>query len=221
MTGNFPAKELHSWLRHAAGENNVERVQALIAQGANPYDVDEQGLSAFNHANSNGLEVLRYLTEIAFADTQKPAAERRWPAYGINTPSGAYDSTLLTYACKACDAGTVRAMINAGADPAIVNKSGWNLLHAAAVMPGRLELIKLLRETLGIESLKATTSQPYETRYGKQLVTYVEELTPAELCIARMDQDKNHPAELKDYLPWLSPCLRATPIASENIGLIS
>lgn len=209
MTPSFPKNELNQWLRHAAESNLPERVDELIAQGANPYDTDDEGRTAFNCAASTGLHALKRLTEIAFEDTQKPASERRWPEYGINTPSGKYQSTLITYACKACSASTVHDMLKAGADRSIVNGSGWNLLHATAVMPGRKEVLQLLRSNMGRDALRATTTHEYRTRYGHDEVIFAAGLTPSGLCEARIAQDKQCPPELKDYLPILNPAIKA------------
>lgn len=186
----------------AAAANDLPRVQELVAAGANPYDADQDGRTAFNHAASNGLTVLEYLTEIAFEDTQREASKRRWKEYGVNTPSGKYGSTLITYACKACAAGTVERLFAAGATP-VTNGSGWNLLHATAVMPGRMEVVKLLRQHLGSEGLGALTTHAYVTDYDGQEVRYPAGATPHALCAARIAQDKNCPRELRDYLALL------------------
>lgn len=217
MPESFPIKELNDWLRHAAAINEVPRVKQLIEMGANPYDVDAEGRTAFNHAASNGLDALKYLTEIAFEDTQNTSG-RRWPEYNLNTPSGKYGSTLITYACKVCDVGTIRRMFEAGADGSIVNGSGWNLLHATAVMPGRKEVLELLREKLGLSALNALTTQEYKTDYKGNRVTYSAGLTPCGLCKARIDQDKKCTLELKEYLPILSPKVRAIRLKPGDVG---
>lgn len=196
---------LNALLRQAAAHNNIADARQLIAGGANPYNVDERGMTAFNHAASNGLDVLRYLTEEAFADTQQPVRNRRWPNYGLNTPSGKYQSTLLTYACKVCRADMVDNMIAKGADTSIVNGSGWNLFHATAVMPGRLDVLKILRNRMENTSLTAQTTHEYQTDYDGNRVTYPTGATPYELCQARLSQDPNCPAELRDYLAVLTP----------------
>ena len=187
-------------LWQAASENNLTEAQRLIEQGANPYAVDTNGYTAFNHAASNGLRVLKFLTEIAFADTQHVPKNRKWPEYNVNSPSGIYQSTLITYAAKVCDEETVKAMIMAGADCSIVNGSGWNLLHAAAVMPGRKEVLALLVGHMKKGALQAESSKVYVTAYGKNTISYPAGATPAALCQTRIDQDTACPPELKGYL---------------------
>lgn len=215
MNTTFPKTELNSWLRHAAAHDQLDRVKQCIADGANPYAADEDGKTAFNHAASNGLNALKYLTECAFEDTQKKS-DRRWPDMQLNTPSGKYGSTLITYACKVCDAETVKKMFEAGANDTIVNGSGWNLLHATAVMPGRKEVLQLLKERLGIDALRAQTTHEYKTDYNKNAVTFAVGLTPAELCHARIEQDKHCPKELHDYLEILSPRLQVIPTPGDK-----
>jgi ankyrin repeat protein len=209
--------ERDAWLRHAAAQDDVKRVRELIGLGANPYAMDNKSMTAFNHAASNGLQALKFLTEEAFADTQRPPGQRKWPKHGINTPSGKYHSTLLTYACKVCDAATVENMIAHDADRSVVNDSGWNLLHVAAVMPGRLEVLHMLRNYLEPATMHAQTTQPYETGYGKHQVRYDAGLTPYQLCRARIDQDPGHPKELAHYLAALTPGAHTEP---ERLGAI-
>lgn len=195
---------LHSQLHNAAARDNLLQAKELIEARANPYETDLNGLTAFNHAASNGLHVLEFLTERAFQDTQLPKHSRKWPEYDINTPSGKYGSTLITYAAKVCDEKMVKAMIAAGVDCSVVNGSGWNLLHAAAVMPGRKEVLALLAEHLGHGALRAESSKVYVTAYGKNTVTYPAGGTPAALCRARIERDSACPPELKGYLTILA-----------------
>lgn len=198
---------INATLRWAAGRDHIFLTKLLLCAGADPYAPDEDGRTSFNHAASNGLRVLALLTGAAFADTQKDPAQRRWPAYGLNTPSGAYGSTLITYAVKACRADTVSAMMDAGADLRIVNGSGWSLLHCAAVMPGRVEIIKALLRVLKQQGhsdlLSALTAHVYETAYGAHRVVYAGGLTAADLCRARLAQDPACPEDIKEYLLYL------------------
>lgn len=194
---------INSRLREAAARDDVESVRVLIAQGADPYDTDEHGYTAFNRSASNGLNALAYLTEIAFEDTRKPVEQRRWKDYGMNTPSGYYQSTLITYAAKVSPVSLVDEMISAGADIGIVNGSGWTLLHCAAVMPGRLEVLKTLKSAFaaqnrhGLADTKST--HVYETDYNGHKVVYGAGLTAGELCRARLAQDPQCPNELAAY----------------------
>ncbi len=194
---------LDAALRAAAARDRANLVRFLIKLGANPYATDEQGRTPFNRAASNGLRALAALTEIAFLDTQKPVSRRRWRKYDINTPSGYYGSTLITYAAKVCDAPLIKAMIEAGADIRIVNGSGWTLLHCAAVMPGREDVLKILLHafhTRGYDDLiDARSTHIYETEYGGHTVTYPAGLTAAELCRERIQQDPACPEELARY----------------------
>ena len=96
-------RPLNVALHAAAARDYAIIVRGLVALGADPYDTDEAGRTAFNRAASNGLRALAVLTQIAFTDTQRLPARRRWKNYGLNTPSGAYGSTLITYAAKVCD----------------------------------------------------------------------------------------------------------------------
>jgi hypothetical protein len=204
-SGRVTPKELSALLREAAAHDALAIVKRLVAAGANPYEEDGEGRTAFNRAASNGLHALAWLTEEAFADTQKPASQKRWRDYELNTLLGRYKSTLITYAAKACSAAVIEKMIAAGANIGIVNDSGWTLLHCAAVMPGRAEVLKLLidafrsDETLAPKILALSTHE-YRTKYGDQEVVYAEGLTAAGLCRARRDQDLQHPPELVDYL---------------------
>lgn len=197
-------KILSVLLRAAAARDQALLAGWLTTLGGNPYDTDAMGRTAFNCAASNGLKALAVLTQIAFADTQKLPARRRWRQYDINTPSGAYGSTLITYAAKVCDADTVRAMIAAGADICIVNGSGWSLLHCAAVMPARTEILKLLLQAFQAQGhgdlINARTTHVYETVYNGQRVVYADHLSAAELCRARLAQDPSCPADLAQYL---------------------
>jgi ankyrin repeat protein len=198
---------INATLRWAAERDNVLLAKMLVCAGADPYDTDGDGRTSFNRAASNGLRVLALLTEMAFADTQTDRGRRRWPAYGVNTPSGAYGSTLITYAVKACRADTVTAMMDAGADVRIVNGSGWSLLHCAAVMPGRADVIKSLLRAFRAQGhsdrLSALTTHVYETVYGGHKVIYATGLTAADLCRARLAQDPACPQDLNDYLLYL------------------
>lgn len=197
-------KFLNKLLREAAARDAVCIVRLLVAAGADPYDADEAGRTAFNRAASDGLRALAWLTETAFADTQKAEAQRRWKNYGINTPSGFYGSTLITYAAKVCSAETMRRMIAASADITITNGSGWTLLHCAAVMPGREEvlheLLRAFREHGLDDTVGALSTHVYETFYNGRKVVYKEGLTAAGLCRARMEQDASCPPELGRYL---------------------
>ena len=200
-------KLLNAALRAAAARDYALLARVLVLLGADPYDTDAAGRTAFNCAASNGLRALAVLTQMAFADTQKLPARRRWQQYDLNTPSGAYGSTLITYAAKVCDAATIRAMIAAGADLRIVNGSGWSLLHCAAVMPARAEVLRLLQqafEAQGCGALSgARTTHVYETAYNGHRVVYADHLTAAELCRARLAQDPSCPADLAQYLDIL------------------
>ena len=195
---------LNSLLREAAAHDAVTAVRILISEGGNPYDTDEKGRTSFNRAASNGLHALHVMTETAFLDTQKPAAQRRWKNFDLNTPSGYYGSTLITYAAKVSPAALVNDMIVAGADITIINGSGWTLLHCAAVMPDRKDVLKSLINAFrdqGLEKLiGALSTHVYETDYSGNKVVYGEGLTAAELCRARLDQDPQCPPELADYL---------------------
>ncbi|QQG35381.1 MAG: ankyrin repeat domain-containing protein [Micavibrio aeruginosavorus] len=199
---------LDAALRCAAMRDWVAVSHCLLVLGANPYGVDEEGRTAFNHAASNGLKALAVLTQAAFVDTQKARKRRRWIGYGLNTPSGVYGSTLITYAAKVCDVATVRAMIAAGADIRIVNGSGWSLLHCAAVMPGRADVIKSLLRAFEEQGygylISVRTTRIYETSYGAHKVTYTEGLSAAGLCRARLEQDPASPEDLKEYSSYLT-----------------
>lgn len=194
---------LNAQLRAAAGRDDVQTVAQLLQAGADPYAVDDAGRTAFNHAASNGLMALDLMTRAAFADTQKPQAERLWPEYGLNTPSGAYGSTLITYAAKVCPAEVVAEMIAAGADIGIVNGSGWSLLHCAAVMPGRGEVLALVLKAFQGQKrgdlIRARTTHVYETDYDGHKVVFGTGLSAAELCRARIAQDPSCPPELAAY----------------------
>lgn len=194
---------LDAALRWAATRDRAECVRYLLRFGANPYSEDRQGRTAFNCAASNGLRALEMMTRMAFEDTQKPESQRQWKEYNLNTPSGAYGSTLMTYAAKVCDADTVRAMMAAGADIRIVNGSGWNLLHCAAVMPGRYAVLELLLEAfagLGNHELAwALTTHVYETYYDGRKVVYAAGLSAADLCRTRQEQDPLCPLEFLAY----------------------
>lgn len=196
-------KMLDTALRAAAARDQAGLVRFLIMLRANPYAADAQGRTPFNRAASNGLRALAALTEIAFLDTQKPDSKRRWKQYNVNTPSGCYGSTLITYAAKVCDAPLIKAMIEAGADIRIINGSGWTLLHCAAVMPGRLEVLKMLLNALrtrGYDDLiNARSTHIYETEYDGHTVIYPAGLTAAELCHERIKQDPGYPKELARY----------------------
>lgn len=200
----YTMKILNAALRAAAAHDHAALAAGLVTLGANPYDTDEAGCTAFNRAASNGLSALAVLTKIAFADTQKPPSRRRWKQYDLNSPSGAYGSTLITYAAKVCDAGIIKAMIKAGADLRIVNGSGWSLLHCAAAMPARAEVLKLLLQSFHDQGhndlINARTTHAYETAYNGHQVIYAAELTAADLCRARLDQDPSCPRELAQYL---------------------
>lgn len=196
--------DLDEKIRAAAARDDVATARQLLADGANPYAADAEGRTTFNHAASNGLRVLALLVEEAFRDTQKQKENRRWKNYGLNMPSGYYGSTLVTYAAKVSPAALVAEMTKAGADIAIVNGSGWTLLHCVAVMPGRTEVLKILIQAFrdqGHEDLiGARSTHVYETDYGGRKVVYGAGLTAAGLCRARMDQDPGHPPELAGYI---------------------
>lgn len=199
---------LNKLLHEAASQNALETVKQLIADGASCYAVDEKGFTAFNHAASNGLSVLAWLTETAFHDTQKPISERRWQDYDLNTPSGYYASTLITYAAKVSPVSVLKKMIVSGADITIVNNSGWTLLHCAAVMPGRLEILKELinafqNQSLG-ERINSLTSSVYKTNYNGYNVVYEKNMTAAQLCRSRIAQDPECPRDIIEYLPYLT-----------------
>lgn len=198
---------LNKLLHQAVSQNALETVRQLIAEGANCYAVDEHGLTAFNQAASNGLSILAWLTETAFNDTQKPISERRWQEYDLNTPSGYYASTLITYAAKACSISVFNKMIELGADISIVNGSGWTLLHCASVMPDRIEIIKELIKAYKSQGLgniiHSLTTSVYKTNYNGHPVVYEKNLTAAQLCHARVVQDPEYPQELIEYLPHL------------------
>lgn len=195
-------------LRHAAARDYKTICRILLLSGANPYGTDDQGRTAFNHAASNGLGALAVLTQMAFADSQKPQSVQKWKGHGLNTPSGAYGSTLITYAAKVCDAATVKAMIAAGADIGIINGSGWSLLHCAAVMPGRADVIRLLLRAFAERGyghlIAALTTHAYETAYGAHKVVYARGLTAAGLCRARLSQDPLCPRDLSAYIDDLA-----------------
>ncbi len=196
-------KILNVALRAFSARDHAALAACLITLGANPYDTDAAGRTAFNCAASNGLMALATLTKIAFADTQKPLSRRRWKQFDLNTPSGAYGSTLITYAAKVCDVVTVKAMIDAGADLRIVNGSGWSLLHCAAVMPDRTEILKSLLQAFHTQGhgnlINARTTHIYETVYSGHKVIYAAELTATDLCCVRLDQDPSCPPELAQY----------------------
>ncbi|MGB9151789.1 MAG: ankyrin repeat domain-containing protein [Alphaproteobacteria bacterium] len=208
MNENTLSKILSVLLREAAAYDVIGVVPFLVNAGANPYDADKNGRTAFNRAASNGLRALDWLTTTAFADTQKPAAQRRWKNYGINTPSGAYGSTLITYAAKVSHVALVGKMIDAGADISITNGSGWTLLHCAAVMPGRAEvlrkLLQVFRQQGLADKIDALTTHVYETAYKGHKVVFGTGLTAAGLCRARMEQDSSCPRELYRYLAIFS-----------------
>lgn len=197
-------KMLDAALRAVAARDYATFAKVLVVLGANPYDTDAAGRTAFNCAASNGLAALAVLTQIAFVDTQKPPSRRRWKQYDLNTPSGSYGSTLMTYAAKAGSPDLVQRMIAAGADLRIVNGSGWNLLHCTAVMPGRAEVLKLLLQAIDKQGhrdlISALTTHPYETVYGGHKVSYAAGLTAADLCQARRTQDPSCPQDLSAYL---------------------
>jgi len=207
MTTNVLDAQLHE----AAAADRLEDVQRLVVSGANPYAEDAQGRTSFNRAASNGLRSLAWLTEQAFEDTQKPEDQRRWKKYGLNTPSGRYRSTLITYAAKVCSVELFCRMADAGADLAIVNDSGWTLLHCAAVMPERAAMLAAVIEAFKDRGLKnligALSKHEYETSYGGNKVVYGEGLTAAGLCRVRIDQDPRRPRELASYLPILDRAL--------------
>lgn len=198
---------LNRILRAAAARDHAILMRPLIMAGANPYDTDEKGRTAFNCAASSGLRALHVLTEEAFRDTQKPQEQRRWKDFGLNSPSGCYGSTLITYAAKVSPVSLVREMVAAGADIGIVNGSGWTLLHCAAVMPGRTEVIKILiqafREQGHDDLITACSTHLYETDYGSGKVSYDKNLTAAGLCRARIEQDTHVPNDLTEYMLYL------------------
>ena len=194
-------------LHEAASYDSVENVERLLEAGANPYYEDEKGRTAFNRAASNGLHALDFLTEKAFQDTQKPKEQRQWPDYDLDTPSGYYGSTLITYAAKVSSVGLVQEMIDASADITIINGSGWTLLHCAAVMPERTNvlpvLVKAFKDQGHADLIGYLSTHIYETEYNGHKVVFGTNLTAAELCQARIDQDPDCPAELSRYLPSL------------------
>jgi len=194
-------------LRDAAAVNDVKTAAALLKAGANPYATDDKGRTAFNCAASNGLDALALMTEAAFRDTQKPAGQRKWPDYNINTPSGAYGSTLITYAAKVSPISLIKEIIGAGADITIINGSGWTLLHCAAVMPGRLEvlkeLVKAFKDQGHADLIQFKTTHVYETTYGPHKVVFGEGITALELCQTRLQQDPDSPQEFAEYVRYL------------------
>lgn len=200
-------RDLDRRLHASAALNDALEVARLLAQGANPYALDEGGHTAFNCAASNGLEALAVMTEAAFRDTQRPSRERRWKENDLNTPSGLYGSTLITYAAKVCSAVLVREMLAAGANISIVNGSGWTLLHCAAVMPARGEVLQdliTMFRAQGRESLiAARATHVYKTCYGAHPVVFDKGLTARGLCEARLTQDPACPRELEEYLRYL------------------
>lgn len=200
-------QSLNALLRKAAADDNTVAALQLMNAGADPYDVDTKKKTAFNHAASNGLEVLNLMTEAAFRDTQLPLRQRRWPEYDLNTPSGIYKSTLITYAAKVSPEPLVREMIAAGADIAIINGSGWTLNHCTAVMPGRREVLRTLRheflEKGRADLIAYRSTHRYETEYDGHHVVYEANLSAADLCRARLQQDPACPRELEEYLAIL------------------
>ena len=190
-------------LHEAAARDDLSVVAALLKVGASPYSLDKEGRTAFNCAASNGLQALALMTEEAFLDTQRPPAQKKWSAHGLNTPSGSYGSTLITYAAKVCSVSFLKEMIRAGADIAIVNGSGWTLLHCAAVMPQRQEVLSELVQALKKQNypflIRAQSTHAYETSYNGHKVIFVEGLTALELCLARIEQDPECPKELAEY----------------------
>lgn len=208
MKSAMTNESLDKLLREAASHNALDTVKQLIDSGANCYAVDEKGRTAFNHAASDGLSVLAWLTEEAFNDSQLPENERRWKGYDLNTPSGYYGSTLITYAAKVSPVSLVKQMIDSGADLSIVNDSGWTLLHCAAVMPGRIKVLEELIEAFQAQGLgdivNALSTHVYETNYRGYKVIYGKDLTAAQLCCARMEQDPEYPKEIVSYLPYLT-----------------
>lgn len=203
-------------LHTAAACDDLDGALALMAAGQSPYETDEHGRTAFNAAASNGPRVLAAMVQAAFADCLRPPGERRYvgPGTGLNTPSGMYGSTLLTYAAKVCDTHTVRAMLDAGAELDIVNGSGWTLLHCAAVMvePGRLEVVTLLcarMRAAGLDGLLgARSTHEYCTTYvrpeGPSSVVYGEGLLASELCRALIRQDAHCPAHQSAVADFLA-----------------
>lgn len=190
-------------LHLAAAHDKAGLIRPLLCLGANPYATNDTGQTAFNCAASNGLRALHLLTQAAFRDTQKPKSARRWKNYDLNTPSGRYGSTLITYAAKVSPAQMIAKMIRAGADITIINGSGWTLLHCAAVMPGRKDALQTLAQAFrdqGHDAIpRARTTHPYETTYNGHRVLYDADLSAAELCQARRTQDPHCPEELAEY----------------------
>lgn len=202
-------KRIDVLLHHAARCNDFNLVFQLLKAGANPYFTDEKGYTAFNHAASNGLKALAIMTEEAFRDTQRAPDEQKWSSYGLNTPSGVYSSTLITYAAKVCSLALIQEMVRAGADVTIINSSGWTLLHCAAVMPERQEVLYELMQAFksqGLDSMiSALSTKIYETDYNGHKVVFREGLTASELSCARLQQDPECPKEFFDYLKILTP----------------
>ena len=217
-SGTAQEEAIDKVLHEAAARDDVSIVSLLLKAGANPYYTDDQGRTAFNRAASNGLSALALMTEAAFRDTQKPPTQRRWKDYDLNTPSGAYGSTLITYAAKVSSAPLVAEMTHAGADITIVNGSGWTLLHCAAVMPGREDVLKDLVQTFKkqgyADMIAALSTHVYETIYNGNKVVFGEGLTALELCEARIKQDPACPQELGAYRAVLT--LPSGPVLSHR-----
>jgi hypothetical protein len=190
-------------LHEAAACNDLGSVAILLKAGANPYFLDSKGQTAFNRAASNGLQALALMTEEAFHDTQRPSGQKKWEEHGLNTPSGIYGSTLITYAAKVCCLSLIKEMINSGADITIVNGSGWTLLHCAAVMPNREEVLSELVQAFknqGYSSMiNMKSTHAYETSYNGHEVFFAEGLTAVDLCLRRLKEDPECPKELNKY----------------------
>lgn len=142
----FPAADAKLSFNQACSREPVEKIAALLAQGADPNGSD--GLSPLREAVGN-LDV-RVVPKLLAAGA-KPDASAMWQAGWLNKSAalqamltaGGKPDDALSGAAQGGHAKLVKLLLERGADPKLKSESGSTALHAAALQGGP-ETVRLL-----------------------------------------------------------------------------
>ena len=123
-------------LRKAAGRNDCPLVESLIARGCDINTADGNGHTPLHHATFHGIckDVVKLLHSLSGKDGRSALIvdakdNRGWTPLMCAASNGFVD--------------TVKALLDAKASPAEVNKEGRNSLHVAA-SKGMEKIVKML-----------------------------------------------------------------------------